>query len=45
MHAFADDIAIHSVCPKVLTEVLRFMAEDGGPYVLKLNLGKTEVHA
>ena len=45
MHAFADDIAIHSVCPKVLTKVLHFMAEDGGPYGLKLNLGKTEVHA
>ena len=45
MHAFADDIAIHSVCPKALTSVLRFMAEEGEPYGLKLNLSKTEVHA
>ena len=45
MHAFADDIAIYATCPRVLTESLRFMAEDGEAYGLKLNLGKTEIHA
>ena len=45
MHAFADYVAIHSLCPKVLTEVLRFMVEHGEPFGLRLNVSKSEFQA
>ena len=45
LHAFADDLAIHTTNIHTLTSVFRVMITQAKPYGLVINVGKSELHA
>ena len=45
LHAFADDLAIHSTGIRTLTSAFRVMITQAKPYGLVINLGKSELHS
>jgi Reverse transcriptase (RNA-dependent DNA polymerase). len=45
LHAFADDLAIHSEHLPALTRALKVMIAEAQPYGLVINMKKSELHA
>ena len=45
LHAFADDLAIHSTHLSTLTKALKVMITEAKPYGLIINMKKSELHA